>query len=437
MRWKSTEYSGWGRVHRASGELARPERASTLIALLKDAPAPAIGNCRSYGDACLNTDGTAIDMTRLDRILGFDAETGTLKVEAGAEIGALGRTFAPQGWMMPVMPGTGFATVGGGIAMDVHGKNHHHAGSFGAHVTEFTLVTPDGPRTVTPDGDPSLFKATLGGLGQTGPILDATLSLTKAKGDVIVLTERRVKDLDEFLTLFEASDATYSVGWIDATARGRDLGRGILEEADTGSGLVKAPARSKSVPFDAPAATLSPAVVRTFNAAYWRRVPASGRTSVKPIDAFFFPLDKIHDWNRLYGKSGFHQFQCVLPATETDTLRLMLERIGGSGLASPLAVLKRMGPGRAGFMSFPMEGWTLAVDFPNRPAAERLIEELEDITAEAGGRIYLAKDALSRPERIRAMYPDHEDWLAEVQSMDPDGHYITDLVRRLKLRDPA
>jgi len=435
MTWKTTEYSGWGRVHRANGELARPERLSALKHIAAERPAPAIGMRRSYGDACLNDGGAAIDMTRLDRILAFDDEQGIVHVEAGAQIGALLKVFAPKGWLPPVMPGTGFATIGGAIAMDVHGKNHHGAGSFGCHVVELSLMTPKGIKVLTAKKNVGLFKATIGGLGQTGPIVSAKVQMLKAKGDVMVVTERRVEGWDEFLTLLDASDATYSVGWIDATARGLGLGRGILEEAETGGGLVPTAKRGKHVPFDAPKFTLAAPIVRAFNAAYWRRVPDSGRTVVKPIDDFFFPLDKIQDWNRLYGKRGFHQFQCVVPIDAAGKLRAMLEKIAVSGLASPLAVLKRMGPGRAGYMSFPMEGYTLAVDFPNSNAAERLIRELESATTEAAGRVYLAKDSLAAADTIRAMYPEHGDWLKTVQSADPGGAYETDLVRRLKLRN--
>jgi decaprenylphospho-beta-D-ribofuranose 2-oxidase len=317
--------------------------------------------------------------------------------------------------------------------MDVHGKNHHGAGSFGCHVESLRLATPGGVKTVKAGS--KLFRATLGGLGQTGLVLSAKVKLLKAKGDVMVVTERRVRDFDEFLALFEASDTTYSVGWLDATATGPALGRGILEEAETGGGLVTKKNRRAGVPLDAPGMALSPPVVRAFNAAYWRRVPAEGRTVIKPIDDFFFPLDKIRDWNRLYGKRGFHQFQCVVPPEATDVLRQMVEKIASSGLGSPLAVLKRLGPGRAGFLSFPMEGWTLAVDFPNRGAAAGLIAKLEDMTAAAGGRIYLAKDALARPQVVAGMYPERKDWLAEVRKIDPEGRFETDLTRRLKLRD--
>ena len=435
MRWKDSTYTGWARFHRATGQLARPERASGLKAITADEAAPAIGMRRSYGDAGLNDKGRAIDMARLDRVLEFNTDTGMIHVEAGAQIGDLLRSFAPRGWLPPVMPGTGFATVGGGIAMDVHGKNHHNAGAFGQHVTEITLMTPDGTKVITPQTDEALFKATVGGLGQTGPILSAKFALLKAKGDVMVVTERRVENWSDFIPLLDSSDATYSVGWIDATARGTSLGRGILEEAETGGGLVKAPKRSKTVPFNAPGFALSPAIVRMFNAAYWRRVPSAGRTSVKPIDDFFFPLDKVHDWNKLYGKQGFHQFQCVVPLEAVDALRTMLVNVANSGLASPLAVLKRMGPGRGGFMSFPMEGYTLAVDFRANRHAEKLVAELEKMTCDARGRIYLAKDGLASPAHVRAMYPEHEDWLKEVTKIDPEGSYTTDLIRRLKLKD--
>ncbi|MDJ1015276.1 MAG: FAD-binding oxidoreductase [Paracoccaceae bacterium] len=432
MLWKTAELSGWGRALRGPAQLARPERASTLAALQSEVPAPAIGMRRSYGDAPLNSGGKAIDMTRLDRVLSFDADTGLLEVEAGARLGELVRIFAPKGWLPPVLPGTGLATVGGAIAMDVHGKNHHGAGTFGCHVRALSLMTPKGPKTVK-EGS-ALFKATIGGLGQTGPIYSAKFQLLRTKGDVIVVTERRIEGWDAFISYLDASDATYTVGWIDATATGNALGRGILEEAETGGGLVPPAKRGKKVPVDAPDFTLSPPVVRAFNAAYWRRVPNAGRTVVKPIDDFFFPLDRIHDWNRLYGKTGFHQFQCVVPLAQAGALREILARIARSGLASPLAVLKRMGPGRAGYMSFPMEGYTLAVDFPNRSGAEALISELERDAAKAEGRIYLAKDALAAPETIRSMYPEHGDWLKAVRKADPGAAYETDMTRRLNLR---
>lgn len=435
MRWKTADIAGWGRAIRARTELARPERRRDLAALALDGPA--IGMRRSYGDAPLNGGGRAVDMTRLDRMLSFDAEAGLLEVEAGARIGEIAAAMAPRGWLPAVMPGTGFATVGGCIGMDVHGKNHHGAGSFGQHVAAFDLVTPDGPRRITPEDAPDLFRATMGGLGQTGIVATATLRLKPAPSDVIMVTERRVEDFDEHLATLDAAEATYVVGWIDATARGRALGRGIVEEGETGRGLVPARGKARRVPVDAPGFALSAPVVRVFNEMYFRRVPASGRTLVKPIGDFFFPLDRIHDWNRLYGKRGFHQFQCVLPPDRVGELRAIVEAVATSGLASPLAVLKRMGPGRAGHLSFPAEGWTLAVDFPNRRAAAPLIRRLIGKTVEAGGRVYFAKDSLAEPGQIAAMYPELDDWRRIVAAADPDRRLVTDLVRRLDLRGAA
>jgi len=429
MPWKDTDYAGWGRALRASGAVARPDRPAALQHL---EAAPAFGMRRSYGDAALNHGGRAIDMSGLDRFLSFDPETGLLEVEAGARIGEIASAFLPQGWLPAVMPGTGFATVGGCIAQDVHGKNHHHAGSFGAHLAEMTLLHRGEEVTALPGT--ALFRATVGGLGQTGPILRAKLRLAPCKGSLMLVTERRARNWDEHLALLDGSNATYTVGWIDATATGAALGRGIVEEGELGKGLVKKRGRPAKVPMDAPHFALSAPVVRAFNAAYYARVPASGRTVVRPIADFFFPLDKILDWNRLYGKRGFHQFQCVVPLTAAEALRAMLERIATSGLASPLAVLKRMGPGRAGYLSFPMEGYTLAVDFPNREAARVLIRALEEETATAGGRLYFAKDALAEGARIRAMYPELEAWQEEVAKADPSRAYETDLVRRLNLR---
>lgn len=435
MVWKKTRYAGWGRVLHAEAELARPERARHLTALSAETQCPAIGNSRSYGDASLNDAGRAIDMTRLNRILAFDAETGVVSVEAGITIGELAHVFAPRGWLPAVMPGTGFATVGGCIAQDVHGKNHHNAGSFGQYVLSVTLLHGGKRTTATPSENPELFRATMGGIGQTGIIAEARLQLKPCPGDVMMVTERRATDWDEHVALLDGSQATYCVGWIDTTATDDALGRGIVEEAELAAGLLPKAKKPRSVPLNAPGMALSGPVVRCFNAAYYRRVPASGRSSVKRIDDFFFPLDKIHNWNRLYGKRGFYQFQNVVPLDQKDALRAMLELIAGAGLSSPLAVLKRMGPGRAGHMSFPMEGYTLAVDFPARDAAVELIALLEDMTVDAGGRLYLAKDALASETAIKPMYPEHAAWAEEVNRQDPNHHLATDIVRRLDLRN--
>ena len=437
MRWKEAEYSGWGRVLKAEGMLARPERQRTLKAVLKETPCPASGRRRSYGDAALNDGGRAIDMGRLDRLIGFDPETGILEAEAGVRIGEILRLFAPRGWLPAVLPGTGFATLGGCIANDVHGKNHS-AGSFGQHVAEIALIGANGRlRRIGPETAPEAFRATVGGLGQTGVMLSARIRMRPVTAATMSVRESRIGNLEEFLALLTASEAEYCVGWIDATARGAALGRGILEEASVADHAEALPARRpRPVPFDAPGFLLSAPVVGLFNRLYLRRVPPDGRQLHRPMADFFFPLDRIHDWNRLYGRNGFHQFQCVLPeGSAAEALGRMLERVSGSALASPLAVLKRMGPGRAGMMSFPMAGFTLALDFPNRGRVKALVADLEDMALQAGGRIYLAKDSLASPAAIDRMYEARADWARIVNAADPERRLETDLVRRLKLRE--
>jgi len=440
MRWNTAEYTGWGRVLKAKGELARPERTAALKDLWKDAKGPALGNLRSYGDACLNDGGRAISMARLDRLISFDPKTGLLAAEAGITLGEITRIFAPKGWIPHVLPGTGFVTLGGAIGNDVHGKNHHGAGSFGQYVTRIDLLGVNGRvRKITPDGTPELFRATLSGLGQTGVILSAEIQMKPCASAIMDVRESRMENLDEFLAMLERSTATYCVGWIDGLASGSALGRGILEEAEIRAHTVKAQLQpARSVPFDAPGLAMVSPIVRAFNALYFRRVPQDGRRLDRPMQDFFFPLDRIHNVNRLYGKSGFHQFQCVLPdATARASLGEMMEKIVRSGLASPLAVLKKMGPGRSGMMSFPLEGFTLAVDFQNRPRTPGLCADLEDIVLNAGGRIYLAKDALAHAASIAAMYDEQPAFAKIANEADPEGMLKTDLVKRLKLRSVA
>ena len=437
MRWKETELCGWGRVLTADTRLARPEKPAALTAALADNAGPAIGALRSYGDAALNDGGHAVQMTRLDRFLSFESESGVLQAEAGVTITDILNTFAPQGWMPAVMPGTGFATLGGCIANDVHGKNHHGAGTFGQHVDSIRLTGADGKtKTVSLARHRDLFRATIGGLGQTGVILSAKIRMQPCSSRLIQVDERRADGLAEFMAMLESSTATYSVGWIDATARGRNLGRGILEEAElTSSSMAPKLRKARQIPFNAPGFALSPPTVRLFNNAYFRRVPPEGRGVLRALEDFFFPLDKIHDWNRLYGKRGFHQFQCVLPDdTAEETLENMLWLISRAGLASPLAVLKRTGDGRAGHLSFPMQGFTLALDFPNTKGATDLVSELNRMTRDADGRIYFAKDSLATPEDIQGTYPEITEWRELVDKADPDGVFVTDLIRRLNLR---
>jgi len=434
MRWKKDELKGWGGAIALEAELARPERLSALTKVLQDTPCPAIGARRSYGDA--NLAEHAIDMTRLDRFISFDADTGLLNAEAGVTITDILNTFAPKGWMPAVMPGTGHATLGGCIAHDVHGKNHQLAGSFGQHVESLVLMGPDGKsRRISLKSRPGLFRATLGGLGQTGIIVSARMHLARCPAGSMVVHEQRMEDLDAFLEAFNASRADFQVGWLDMAAKGIHLGRGILEEAHFSHERYQKPKKAKSVPFNMPGFAMSRPVVKAFNWLYYKRIPEGGRDVERPLHKFFFPLDGLRHWNRLYGKRGFHQFQCVLPDGEAPaTLTLMLEAVVASGLASPLSVLKRLGHGRGGMMSFPMEGFTLAVDIVNKPAAKALLARLNELARNAGGRVYLAKDSSLEAGYLPDMYPELADFRAEVAKADPARAFETALTKRLKVR---
>lgn len=437
MPVNNAPYTGWGRVLTGTGGRLRPEKSASLARDAAETPGPALGGLRAYGDAALSSARPAIDMSRLDRLIAFDPETGELEAEAGVPLTALTRIFAPRGWLPAVVPGTGYATLGGAIAADVHGKNHHGAGSFGQHVAAIRLLRPDGTaRELTP-GD-LLFAATCGGMGLTGIIESATIRMTPCPSGSMDVHERQMPDLASYMAAFEGSEATFSVGWIDATAQGPKLGQGILEEAEftTRPHPFIKPGKVRTLPFTAPSFLLAGPVVRAFNRYYKWRVPKTGRRQTRPLATFFHPLDSLIGWNKLYGKRGFHQFQCVLPPdTAAMALDAMLRRIARSGLAAPLAVLKKMGGGRAGPLSFPMEGYTLAVDFPNRAGAAPLISTLIDETIEAGGRIYLAKDSVATAEQMARMYPDLPAFAQTLHAADPDGVFETDLARRLDLRE--
>lgn len=437
MRWKETTLAGWGRCAAASSRVARPERQSELDRVLADAGASLVarGSGKAYGDAAQNGGADVANMLRLDRLLAFDAATGVLECEAGVTFRTLLDIFVPKGFVPPVSPGTSYATVGGALAADVHGKNHDRHGSFGDHVLWFDLLCADGQtRRVLPDAHGDLFAATIGGMGLTGIVRRLAFRLLPGTGNVRVETQR-IDDLDAFFAAFEAvrATATFSVGWIDALARGRKLGRGVFETAEFAPAASAAPvSKTVPIPFDFPPFALSRISVGAFNELYWRRAPAAKRSTVRPLDAFFFPLDRLSDWNRLYGKRGFFQFQSVVPdVTAFSATRKMLEAVSAVGTASFLAVLKTLGgPGR-GLLSFPLRGVTLALDVPNAPGAAALMAELERLALDAGGRVYLAKDALQAPATFRAGYPKLAAFEECLRRWDPQRRFASDLSRRL------
>jgi decaprenylphospho-beta-D-ribofuranose 2-oxidase len=441
MRKARLTLTGWGRYTHAACHAARPERFAEATAAFTAAPDISLyGAGRSYGDSALNSGGTSLITTRLDRILAFDPDTGIVQVEPGIDFRRLLSVFLPRGWLAPVTPGTGFATIGGAVAHDVHGKNHEIDGSFGQHVTALDLLHPDGTtRTITP-ADSDLFRATVGGAGLTGFITRVAFRLKRVPGGQVQVRDHRLRDLDHFLaTMQDHASASYAVGWIDATAHGARLGRGILETAEPiASPASQPPERAGAIPFDFPALALNRFSVAAFNELYYRRVPAACRTRTAPWRQFLYPLDAIHGWNRIYGKRGFVQFQCVVPfGTGPGALRALLELITASHGASFLAVLKRTGPGRAGFLSFPMPGYTLALDFPRGAGLAMLYARLCAITADAGGRVYLAKDTLLDPITFRRMYADFPAFAAARAKLDPERRIRTDMATRLRLQDAA
>ena len=434
--------TGWGRASRARAQAYRPERMGQLAACLRDVGERGVlayGGGRSYGDAALNDGGRVILTERLDRLLAFDEATSELICEAGVTFETLLDVFLPRGFMPPVSPGTAYATVGGAIATDVHGKNHEAAGSFGNHVLWLDLLLPSGELVrASPDERPELFAATIGGIGLTGLIVRLAVRLARAPSAAVHVTRRRMSSLDAFIDAFDARrrETTFSVGWIDGLARGGALGRGILETAEFAgpNTSVPRPPRRRRVRLDFPSFVLKPLSVRLFNELYFRRVPATASTYTEHIRKFLYPLDSVLEWNRIYGRRGFYQFQCVIPDAESrHGLRSLLEPISQARSGSFLSVLKTLGAGGRGYLSFPMPGYTLALDFPRIPANEELLRGLAAIAGEHGGRVYLAKDSLLAPDTFARMYPKLPEFRRVLADLGGGPRFQSDMARRLKI----
>jgi FAD/FMN-containing dehydrogenase len=397
--------SGWGRFPVRECCVRAPRDEAELFAYLCDGRAIARGNGRAYGDSALGTANT-LHMRHFNRMLAFDAARGQLVVEAGVLLSDVIATFLPRGWFPAVTPGTKFVTIGGMTAADVHGKNHHREGSFGAVVDWFDLIDADGAlRRCSRSENEDLFAWTIGGMGLTGVILRTAIRLRPVRSAWIAQQMIPAANLDAAMDAFEAAqDATYSVAWIDCLSTGGALGRSLVmlgehaepEElpAQLRGAPLRAPAkRSLAVPFDFPGGVLNRFSVRAFNALYyWNGARKTGK-SIVDWDSYFYPLDAILGWNRIYGRHGFVQYQCALPLAQSrEGLRALLVAISRAGAGSFLAVLKRFGPQNSRF-SFPMEGYTLALDFPVTARNLRLMDALDEITLAHGGRFYLAKDS--------------------------------------------
>ena len=440
-----TELSGWGRYPRHTSRVATPATIADAGALATGHPgAIARGAGRSYGDAAIG-ERLTVATRRLDRMRSFDPETLRLTVEAGVTLAEIIDCFLPRGLFPPTVPGTRFVTVGGMIASDIHGKNQHHAGTFGEHVETLTLALASSETVVcSRDRHPDLFFATLGGMGLTGIILDATFRLVPVETGWIRQQTHVAENLTAALRHLRGTvDATYSVAWIDVLARGAALGRSLVytgEHAardDLAKGALPFPASRTGrlrVPVDLPSWTLNRLSVTAFNELYFRRgARHGGETTLVPWDRYFFPLDAIGDWNRIYGRRGFVQHQCVIPdAAAEDVLGELLKRMAARGTGSFLAVLKHLRQG-AGLISFPMDGFTLALDLPVSRGNLALLDEIDRLVAAVGGRLYLAKDARQSRETFEAGYPALDRFRQLRREMGADRHISSRLSERLGL----
>ena len=443
---KTVELSGWGRYPRARCRVARPESVSA-IDFTRERRVIARGLGRSYGDAATSADGLVLLTERLNRRHSFDEETGILSAEAGTTLEEVLTAFVPRGWFPPVTPGTKFVTLGGCVASDVHGKNHHRAGTFGAHVTELELILPNGSSVrCSPSENVDLFRATVGGMGLTGIITNVTFGLRAIETPRVIVRHHPARNLEESLRLLENStlDDEYTVCWLDSTASGPSLGRGVLISGHhaarselppglIGSGQFAKRKRPFTVPFDFPSWALNRLTAALFNRAYFRRQAARHAPFVTDLETFFYPLDAVNDWNRVYGRRGFVQYQCVLPTRDGAAgLREILEASASARLPSFLAVLKRLGAEGTGLLSFPMPGYTLSLDFPvGGRALFRLLRTFDEIVARRGGRVYLAKDACLEAGTFGRMYKRLAEWREIKARFDPENLFCSDLSRRI------
>jgi FAD/FMN-containing dehydrogenase len=426
-------FNSWGRVFNPPHQaLSVPSRHAALPQPTANAQGlvPTMlpyGNGRSYGDSNLNPGGALLLARQLDRFIDFDAATGLITCEAGVLLSEILRLVVPQGWFLPVTPGTQFVTVGGAIANDVHGKNHHLVGSFGNHVTQLELLRSDGTRRLcSPTEHTDWFDATIGGLGLTGLVTWAQIQLRRIANPFMQTESIRFRSLEEFFELSQASEADYeyTVSWIDCAFAGKRLGRGlfnrgnhaaaIMDTSELPKGLMPGLSESsRRVPLTPPLSLINTASLKAFNLAYFHRQVGDHAHAVQHYRPFFYPLDGLLEWNRIYGPKGFYQYQCAVPPERAlPVTRELLQAIARSGMGSFLAVLKQFGqPPSRGMLSFPMPGTTLALDFPNQgPRLHQLFAELDRIVTAAGGRLYPAKDGRMGAAIFQSGYPRWQDF---------------------------
>ena len=445
--------TGWGLTNGTVADVLELPNHEVASALKEAGSRGALvrGLGRSYGDAAQNAGGLVLRLLGAAHQAVLDPKRATVTVPAGVSMDDLLRVIVPRGFFVPVTPGTRFVTIGGAIASDIHGKNHHGEGSFGNHVESLTMLLADGSQVVVgPQQRPELFWATVGGMGLTGVILDATISLIPIETSRMSVDTTRIADLDTLLaTMTEGDDDyRYSVAWIDPQAKGRSLGRSVLGRGDHARLDQLGPKEAiEPLAYDAkqlvtvpplvpPMGFINHATVAAFNEMWYRKAPRHRVGELQGIATFFHPLDMVSRWNRIYGAHGMLQYQVVVPFGAEETMRTVIERFAASGTASFLAVLKRFGPGSLAPMSFPAPGWTLTLDVPAATGGlGDLLHSLDRLVLDAGGRHYFAKDSVTTPEAIRRGYPRLAEWKAIRDAVDPTGLWQSDLSRRLGLTD--
>jgi len=450
-----SELSGWGRTAPSGADRRRPTSQIELRRALPTTSARGLiarGLGRSYGDAAQNAGGVVLETTDVASFTIHESHPDDAEVlvtaDAGVSLDRLLHSLVAQGLFVPVTPGTRYVTVGGAIAADIHGKNHHHKGSWNNHMVSLTMQMADGSiRTIGPDKEPELFWATAGGMGLTGVILEATFKCPRIGSSQLLVDTDRAKDLDEICDLILTGDHLYdySVAWIDLMATGSSMGRSVLTRGRFATAREATPKLGNdryaykagelvTAPPVFPSGVLNKWTVRAFNELWFRKAPQQRRDELQTIPTFFHPLDMVRVWTRIYGPGGFLQWQFVIPFGAEETLKTIVEELSASGCLSFLAVLKTFGPANPAPLSFPSAGWTLALDIPTGiDGLAQLLDRLDEKVVEVGGRIYLAKDSRVRPELLPAMYPRIDEWRAIRHAVDPNGVFQSDLARRLGL----
>ena len=430
----TTKISGWGNYPIQESQCMTPPTAVSLRAAVKqEGSLLARGMGRSYGDSA--NAQKVLKTSYCNHFIDFDERTGKLTAESGITLREILTVIVPKGWFLPVTPGTSYVTLGGAIASDVHGKNHHIAGTFGQHVTSLNLVLGTGELlTSSKHENADLFHATCGGMGLTGIIISATIQLIPIQSSFINQKTIKAGCIESACELFEDNnDATYSVAWIDCLAKGKNLGRSVLmlgEHAEEG-GLEIDSKEPVAVPFNTPAALLNSMTMKTFNTIYWHKAKDKPYHAL-PLMSYFYPLDVIGNWNRMYGKAGFLQFQCVIPKSDgVANMRKLLTEVANSGEGSLLAVLKQFGKANDNLLSFPTEGYTLALDFKLNESTMQTVSRLEAMTLDMGGRLYLTKDAVMQESTFKATYSNWEKFEAVREKYGATGKFSSAQSKRL------